>query len=410
MKFNKQRKQIIQLYSSTLLGVVLGIFVSVLNTRNLGPSSYGDVRYVTNLFNFISSFLLFGYFVSGSRLLAISKSKLNSQSIRGIMVVILGITVLVTMFLLLVGAVVEYVWFNKEIVSLILYAVPVCATPLMLNYINTTAQGDNHIGRIAAARLFPSFVYLIVGYLVYRYWGATSTKMLLLQNGIAIFVFSCIIWSTRPSFGYLKASFKRLNRENKRYGRPVYWGSISNVSLSYLAGITLGIYNAANVDVGFYTLALTVATPLSMLPSIIGTTYFKRFAVSNQISNKIMLGTIILTIVSCVVFVMIINPVVRILYDESYSPVAYYASFLAIGTSIHGLGDMVNRFLGAHGQGKYLRNGAFMSGAILLIGSFGFVFLWGIGGAILSRILSSVVFCGSMIYYYIQFTQKMKAI
>lgn len=90
MKFNKQRKQIIQLYSSTLLGVVLGIFVSVLNTRNLGPSSYGDVRYVTNLFNFISSFLLFGYFVSGSRLLAISKSKLNSQSIRGIMVVILG--------------------------------------------------------------------------------------------------------------------------------------------------------------------------------------------------------------------------------------------------------------------------------------------------------------------------------
>ena len=188
------------------------------------------------------------------------------------------------------------------------------------------------------------------------------------------------------------------------------FAAIENFFYVIEGGITLGIYNADNVDVGFYTLALTVATPLSMLPSIIGTTYFKRFAVSNQISNKIMLGTIILTIVSCVVFVMIINPVVRILYDESYSPVAYYASFLAIGTSIHGLGDMVNRFLGAHGQGKYLRNGAFMSGAILLIGSFGFVFLWGIGGAILSRILSSVVFCGSMIYYYIQFTQKMKAI
>ena len=45
------------------------------------------------------------------------------------------------------------------------------------------------------------------------------------------------------------------------------------VASNYLAGITLGVFNEDNTEVGFYTLALTVTTPLSTLPAIIGTTY-----------------------------------------------------------------------------------------------------------------------------------------
>ena len=60
MNLTKQNKQVVFLYGSTLIGVVLGILVSVLNTRNLNPTEFGDVRYVNNMMSFFSGLLLLG--------------------------------------------------------------------------------------------------------------------------------------------------------------------------------------------------------------------------------------------------------------------------------------------------------------------------------------------------------------
>lgn len=81
--FSKQRKQVVLLYLSTILGVLVGVLASIVNTRFLAPPEYGDVRYVQNIINFIASLLLFGYFLSGSRLLALSDSEERSRNIRG---------------------------------------------------------------------------------------------------------------------------------------------------------------------------------------------------------------------------------------------------------------------------------------------------------------------------------------
>lgn len=89
MKFTKQTKQVVILYASTLSGVLLGVVASIINTRFLSPADYGDVRYVQNIINFIASLLLFGYFLSGSRLLALSNNELRSRTIRGTMLLIL---------------------------------------------------------------------------------------------------------------------------------------------------------------------------------------------------------------------------------------------------------------------------------------------------------------------------------
>ena len=51
---SKQKQQVVLLYFTTMVGVVLGVLASVINTRFLSPSDYGDVRYVQNIINFIS--------------------------------------------------------------------------------------------------------------------------------------------------------------------------------------------------------------------------------------------------------------------------------------------------------------------------------------------------------------------
>ena len=230
--------------------------------------------------------------------------------------------------------------------------------------------------------------------------------MLLLQNGIAAVILLVLVISTGISFRNCRQAFRDLAAENRRYGWPVYCGSVANVSLAYLAGITLGFFTSDNSSVAFYTLSLTLAMPLAMLPSIIGTVFFKRFASENSIHKKVIMYSVGLTFLAWVFFCLLITPVVSFAYPASYGKVSLWASLLALGMAIHGLGDMFNRFLGAHAQGISLRNGAIISGVVLLSGNILLVWLWGLSGAVLTRILGSLASCGSMVYYYIKFVRN----
>ena len=406
MRLNKNNKQATVLYISTLLGVLVGMLVSILKTRNLAPSKYGDVRYINNIIQMLSGIFLFGYFVTGSRLLAIAKSKEEVSQIKGGLVTILGLTVALMMICMVACGLIHHFILHRDYAWLFYTTIPVCGSVLLLNYMNTSAQGDNSIYSIAAARLLPSFIYLVLAFFVYKQFGASSWLMLILQNGIAMLVLSAIIWYNKPSFKNLKQTFKALQKENKSYGLQVYYGSLTNVSVQYIAGITLGLFATNNANVGFYSLALTVTGPLATLPSIIGTTYFKRFAHENSINRKILVLTFAMSLISLICFVGLIYPVVGFFYDDRYSDVALFACVLSVGFTFHGLGDVFNRFLGAHGQGKPLRNGAFISGIIALLGFTIGVYCFGIWGAIITKILASLAYFASMLVFYICFIKR----
>lgn len=399
--------QVVILYAATVAGMLFGLLNSVINTRALSTQDYGDFRYVLNIIQFVSSVLLFGYFTSGCRLLALSRGERESRRIRGILCVILGISIIIVMVVLAVLYSISSAGGDtKSISSLYLAAIPVCGNVLLLNYINTVAQGDNQIVRIAIARLVPGAVYAAVAFVLFKCMEATPVRMLLLFNGIPVIVLTAVILSTRPSFKSLGESFRVLNDENRSYGFNVYLGSLANVSTAYISGITLGLFCSDNVNVGFYNLAVTLAMPLTMLPSIIGTTYFKKFASEERIDRKVIRTSYLLTAVSCVAFVLIIGFVVDLLYDDEYSQVAPLAAVLSVGMCLHGLGDMFNRFLGAHGRGKELRNGAFLCGGVILFGSVVLVYLWGIWGAVVTKLAGDAVYFLAMFMYYWRFVNN----
>ena len=401
MSLSKQNKQVAVLYTSTFLSVAVGVMVSVLNTRSLDPSGYGDYQYAHNIINFIAGFLLFGYFISGSRLLSITESEEERRRIRGGMVAILFVASVLLSVILAATGFVYGAFLNKgNDACLLFYSILIGPNILLINYINTTAQGDNHIVRMAVARLLPSVVYLVAAYFIYKAFGATPLRMLLLQGFIALAIYVVIIITTKPDFRGLKSTLRLINDENKAYGFDVYVGSVANIGLAYLGTIALGLFNSNNTMVAFFTLAVTISGPLQLLPSIIGTVYFRRFANEAKISGKVMRGTLLVTCLSFVGYVILIHPLVRVLYDESYVIVAIYASFLAIAMCVQGFGDMINRFLGSHGRGKEIRNASFISGLLLVFGNTLLVYLFDINGAIATKIIGAIGSCGTLIYYY----------
>lgn len=397
-KFSKHNFQVLYLYAATLTSTLLGFATSIINTKFLTETEYGDVRYVQNLITLLASLLLFGYFLSGSRLLALSNSKPRSRQIRGTMLVVL----IVCSILLITGTFFAgCVHIDRpEVKHLFMVSLPVCFYPLLTSYINTTAQGDNHIGRLAMTRVLPALLYVPVAYVVYSNCGATPTRMVLLQWGLYSIVLISIIASTNPSFKCFKSTFADLQIENKAYGIHLYYGSLAMVATNYLAGVTLGIFNDDNVNVGFYTLALTLTAPLSYLPGIIGTAYFKKFVNEPRIPQKVFRGTLLISVLSCIGFVIFIRLIVKYFYPEPYALVGTFASWMAIGFSVHGLGDMINRFLGSHGDGRSIRNSSYACGLFKITGFVVLVWLWDIEGALVTNVVSSCIYCAVLYYYY----------
>lgn len=405
MIVSKYKKQTILLYASSIVGMLLGVLVSILNTHFLSPIEYGDLRYVQNIINFVSSLLLIGYFTSGSRLLAISDDDNEKRQIRGVMCVILSFTIIIVMLSMGVLAMYSEIVDKHNLTILFLISIPVCGNVLMLNYINTTAQGDNHILHISIARLVPSLLYCSIAFFIYIFCGATPALMLLLYNGLAIIVLFYVILSTKPSFKNLKETYKVLRVENNSYGFNVYIGSLVAVSTQYIAGITLGVFCENNANVGFYTLALSLSAPMAMLPGVIGTTHFRKFSRVNRIDRRIIIASIGITILTLALFLLFIKYIVGFLYDDNYSSVSLFASILAFGTCFYGLGDLFNRFLGSHGRGREIRNSAIACGVITIIGYWVLVYFFDIYGAIVTRIVGALVYFLCMIYYYVKFTR-----
>ena len=400
----KQKKQIVVLYASTLLGVLLGVLSSIVNTRFMDPADYGDVRYVQNIINFIAVFLIFGYFLSGARLMALSSDAVYDRRMKGMMVIILAATAAI---LALCMPCCYFLHADKpQVAVLFLVSIPVCAYPLLLSYIDQTTQGDNQMGRLSLARLLPYLAYVPLAYAVYSLFGATSQRMILLQWGVYCLVYIGIIVSTRPLFTKLGPIWKSLQKENREYGIQLYLGSLVMVATNYLAGISLGHFNADNTEVGFYTLALTVTSPLTALPSIVGTTYFKKFASLPYIPAKVIGFTIAMTAASCVLFILLIHPIVTFLYTDQYAAVGTYASFLSVGFCIHGLGDMFNRYLCSHGQGVPVRNASIANGVFKILGYTVLVALFNTNGAIATTVICDTIYFVCLIYYYARFTKS----
>lgn len=401
MEVTKEKRQVVVLYASTLLGVLFGMLSSIVNTRFLSPSDYGDVRYVQNIINFIAAFLVFGYFLSGARLMALADDRTYSRRVKGMLVVILAFACGV---LLLFMPVCYFLHADKPVVAILfLVSMPVCFYPLFQNYIDQTTEGDNQIGRLSLARLLPFLIYVPLGYIVYSFWGASSIKMILLQWGIYSVVYILIIISTKPMFRNLSPIWQKLQEENRKYGIQLYLGSLVMVATNYLAGISLGYFNTDNSEVGFYTLALTVTAPLATLPAIVGTTYFKKFTTQPAIPPKVIGFTLAMTAGTCVLFLLLIHPVVTFLYTERYAIVGTYASFLSVGYCIHGLGDMFNRYLCSHGQGVAVRNASIANGVLKIFGYTLLVALFNTNGAIVTTILCDVVYFSCLIFYYVRF-------
>ncbi len=388
-----------------VLSLFVGIVISIINTRYLGKEQYGDFKFLINLFSLAVTFLTFGFFYTGGLILAKTDDKLRKRELAGDILKIAAFSSLLLVVVSLVFSFFEHRIFGNNLGPLIRYSLPLLFIfPFQLCF-EQLLQGSNRIYSLSILRIGPKLVYIVLAVVLQYFSKFSLTTALISHMGALAVIIVTLMVFIKPKFGLKSKFLPLLRKENRGYGFPIYLGAITGVASSYLAGITISYY-IDNEHVGFYSLAITAAMPLTMLPASFGITFFKAFVSYAKIPLKVIVVTVGIGVTALAGFLIFIDEIVVFLYTDDFAPVIGLSYFIAIGSLFHGFGDFLNRFISAKGLGKKIRNSNFVLGIINTVGFIVLPKYLGVEGAAITRLIAGVVYFLLLLGFYLDYQKK----
>ena len=404
IKPTKKKKQVAALFSVSIIGIPLGIVSNIIVTRFLGSEKYGDLSFLLNIFNLSILLFTFGFFQAGNRALVLTNDEIKAKEYYGAELVY-GFFI----FLIMSVALFAYVTFDPNIVakglrSILYLSIPFGWVFLLLRYFETLFLPGYRIKELSFIRLMPKILYFILVLGIYFLAEKLNHNRLIVLWFIRIITFLIIYLLTilrlKPSFSNLKERIHEIWEYNKSYGLHVYSGSVFSVGFNSLTGILISYFSIKNTGVGYFGLAMTFSAPLALIPSVIATTHYKDFSTLKRIPKKLTVITISISILALIFVRVAVGPFIRLFYGDEFIPVIKLNLLVSTGVILHGMADYFNRFLGAHGEGKALRNSAILIGISLLAFNLILIPKFGETGAAYTKIFSGSFYFVLMILYY----------
>lgn len=405
-------KQVSSLFAVNIIIIPLSIVSNIFITRFLGDEAFGDFKFLFYVFSFGMVVFTFGFYQAGNRAIVLTSDRKKIGEFYGSMLVILSALFLIMFVFLLGYALIDNNIAEKGLRSTLIMLIPFSWVFLLTNYFEVLFQADNKISLLAKSRLYPKILFFIATLTVYVVFGDYAGNRLniiwIIFMIAHIIGFGYIIYKVRPSFSNLRPRLKEVIHFNKTYGWNVYIGTLFNVAMNSLTGMLIGYFSPTNAGVGYYGLAVTISDPLNFIPNVIATTHYKDFASRKSIEKKLTRVTIGVSLIALVLCWLLVGPFIRIFYGSEFTPAIYLTFIVSTGVLFHGMGDYYNRFLGAHGKGKELRNSAMIVGVIHFICNVTLVPAFGQDGAAVTKIVSGVAFLSCMYWYYRKLVKELK--
>lgn len=407
-------RQVVSLFSVNILMIPLSIISNIFITRFLGAEAFGDFKFIFYVFSLAMVLFTFGFFQAGNRALVLNSSADKGREYYGTMLIILIGLFMVLSLSLLIYAFVDNNISEKGLRNMLIGLLPFSWIFLLMNYFEVLFQADNKISLLAKSRLYPKIIFFIVIAGLFLASDNIDEGRLawvwIMFIGSHIIGYGYIVYRLHPAFSNIKARMSDIWSYNKSYGFNVYTGTLFNVALSSLSALLISYFGINNAGVGYYALAITISEPLSFIPNVIATTHYKDFSTSRGVAKRLFLVTLGISLSALLLCWLLVGPFIRIFYGPEFIPVISLTFIVSLGVIFNGFGDFLNRFLGAHGEGKALRNSAIIVGIVILICNFTLIPYFGETGAAYTRVLSGLIYIITMAWFYSRLTIRLKSV
>lgn len=392
------------LYASLVASLVLGIAVSVINTRLLGPQAFGDFKFLQVIWTLGVAFVTFGLFTTGGNLLARRDSTEAERPLMGsLLVIACAISLLFTLVMALVSLPIGQIYGEELGGKMRLFSALVFVFPLQI-YLQEVLRGTNDINSLALLNALPQLLYIPMALAANRLAGFSLDMALLLYLLTLVITAVVVIIRSRPSFGDLRRGIHEVMENNRAIGMHIYVAILITNATTQLSQFSLAYFYDTRL-VGMFALAVTLTMPLTMIPNAISTTFFKQFASLQRIPRKVTVAAVAISLITLLGFLIAIREIILLLYTDKFIDVVPLAYICAVAAVLHGIGDVYNRYLLAHGEAKMLRLNATHQGIVSILGYIFLVMWWGAIGAAVTKLIVDSVYLLAMLVSYRKFVR-----
>lgn len=396
---SKTSIQTLTLFISIIFGIPLGILSTTITTRILGPENYGILAFFTTVTTFILIFFRFGFAASSGLLVAEANNRSREQGFSGASILIFSIIgVIYSSFLFCFSFFVDGI-FGTSIghilrwLSLLLFFQP------FQYLIQSVTRGANYIGILSLYRISPRILYIVTILILLPLIEINFSIVILVTVLSSLVVTTGILYSLKPSFSKVGDNLRRIMKKNREYGINLYKAQIISMSSSKLSGLLISYFTNTTV-LGFYSLAMVMASPLIAFSNAMSTTMFKSFCRSSRIPVKVFVINGIVMICGALLLWFGGRIIILFLYTEEYLEVAALLKFLVVSSIFEGLFPPFNCFLAAKGHAVWLRKIATLVAVTYFVGNIIFVPLWGAYGAATANIFGQIMAFAGHLWFY----------
>lgn len=396
-------RQTSTLYLSQIIALFLGVFTGIINTRVLGPEGYGILAFFLAITSFTVLFFRFGFFSASGLLIAQAKEERKERELAGASIIIaflIGISY--SFFILILSFFVDDL-FHTNIGWILRYtSFMLIALPFTF-LIPQVGRGTNKIERMSLFNVIPKVIYLLGALMLLKIIQIEPFHFILLSIFSTIVSVFVVMHSFHPLFNNIRENLKEIWKKNKEYGFHLYLGQIADQSTYQLDGIFI-TYFVNTTQLGFYSLAMTITTPMVGLSQALSMSLFKGFVDMERIPKKVIYYNF-LWLAACVAGLTIFGKfIVVLLFTEKFLPTVPLILPLALAHFFQGMYQPYMMFISAHEKGKWMRNMSFIMSMVNFLGNIILIPIWGAYGAAVASVIGTSTYYLSCMFYY----QKLK--
>lgn len=400
--YSKTGKQTIILFLSQILALALVVLVGSINTRTFGIIDYGVFTFFFTFTDFTTLFFHFGFSSSAGLLLAETRDVGKEKELIGATIIIaffVGLTYSIFMY---ISSFFVDILFHTTLGWIFRYAsFLVVLLPFTL-FFPQIARGTNQIILLSIFNIIPKVIYIFSALVFLNLIQIQPIHFILLNLSCTLIGVLIILYILNPRYSNLSKNLEEIFSKTKEYGFYLYIGQIADQATYKLDGIFITLF-VNTIQLGFYSLALMLTSPIAAMSQALSTSLFKHFVVQNRIPRKVILYTSIWS-GFCVLALIIICPfLISTLFGDEFLPTRSLIPPLALAGFFQGMYQPYNMFFGAKGKGKWMRNMSIAMAIVNLIGNIVLIPLLGAMGAAIASLLGTGSFFFASLYYYKKF-------